>query len=148
MTRDELLKGIRNTLANPQSWVDAGLGHNAVQKAEAWCDERARALATWILPMLPVTCEGWENEETWVVWLDLSNRESILERAIQWAKDNAATGRPLQDRVRIAEMLEGTYRDPLRVAAVHLSLRKVALGRVDWLSLADEIVVKAREAGQ
>lgn len=57
MTKQELLKAIKDILWNPQAWVDAGLGHNTVAKVEVWIDERARNIVQAIGDLLPESPE-------------------------------------------------------------------------------------------
>lgn len=144
MTNDELLKQIQNTLANPQAWVDAGLGHNAVKNAEGWCEERARQLAAWIEPMLPAEIEGWENEETWAVWLDLANDRETLGRFLAMARTSIGAER-LGAVVR-------DYYDACEAERSHrclwTSLARIALARVDWMSIGEELKAKAQEGSQ
>lgn len=127
MTKDELLKQIRNTLANPQSWVDAGLGHNVVKNAEAWVDERARNLAAWVLPMIPREVEGWENEETWVVWMRIVNNRSLFGR-VESMTD------PMQVRREFMDVYGFAHGNDFAADVV-----RVWVDRVDWRGLTDEL---------
>lgn len=132
MDGKDLVRRIKEVFGNPQSWVDAGLGHNTVAKVDAWIDERARNLAQSLLADIVTErgeVEGWANEETWQVWTCLVNKRVLYEQATDATKGKGD-----------AEVFALVF-GPLFEA----ELRAIAMRRVDWKAIVEEL--RRRESG-
>jgi len=90
-----------------------------------------------------MTYNGWSNYETWVVNLWIDNEQSSQEMwrhiAIGAWEDTHYNSQ--DSRIKLAEILKDTHEsESPELEGMYADLLNAALGEVDWLELADNML--------